>query len=113
MLFAWTASDVRWGAPEETLEIGGQKLVILHTPGHTPGSVSIWLDRSGRRILFAQDLHGPLVEAFGSSLPDWDCSSRKLLDLEADILCEGHFGVYRKKEAVRAYIESYRDHYGL
>jgi glyoxylase-like metal-dependent hydrolase (beta-lactamase superfamily II) len=110
--FPPTEIDGRWASAEETLEIGGQKIVILHTPGHTPGSVSIWLDRAGMRILFAQDLHGPLMEAFGSNLPDWDRSTRKLLDLEADILCEGHFGVYRTKGAVRAYIESYRDRYG-
>jgi hypothetical protein len=30
-----------------------------------------------------------------------------LLKLDADILCEGHFGIYRTKEAVREYIMGY------
>jgi hypothetical protein len=36
-----------------------------------------------------------------------------LLGLEADILCEGHFGVYRTKVHVREYIEGYLDRYAL
>jgi hypothetical protein len=30
---------------------------------------------------------------------------RKLLDLEADILCEGHFGVFQPAPEVKSYIE--------
>ncbi len=36
---------------------------------------------------------------------------QKLLALNADVLCEGHFGVYRSKESVRAYIEHYLEAY--
>jgi glyoxylase-like metal-dependent hydrolase (beta-lactamase superfamily II) len=95
------------------LRIGEEKIVCLHTPGHTPGSISIYLDKDGKRILFAQDLHGPLLEEFGSNLGDWDRSTRKLLDLDADILCEGHFGIYKTKKEVRDYILSYRRQYGV
>jgi hypothetical protein len=34
-----------------------------------------------------------------------------LLDLEADILCEGHFGIFQPKEKVRKYIERYLEEY--
>jgi hypothetical protein len=34
-----------------------------------------------------------------------------LLSLKADILCEGHAGVYKGKEKVRNYIESYLERY--
>ncbi len=34
-----------------------------------------------------------------------------LLALDADILCEGHFGVYSPKSRVRAYIEHYLEEY--
>ena len=33
--------------------------------------------------------------------------------LEADILCEGHFGIYKTKKEVRDYILSYRRQYGV
>ncbi|MFO7911283.1 MAG: hypothetical protein R6V15_03895 [Desulfotignum sp.] len=32
----------------------------------------------------------------------------KLLALDADILCEGHFGIFQPKERVRQFIEEHR-----
>jgi glyoxylase-like metal-dependent hydrolase (beta-lactamase superfamily II) len=111
--FLPTPVDVKLNLPEETLSIGGQNIICLHTPGHTPGSICIYLDRNGKRILFGQDLHGPILPEFGSNLDDWDHSTQKLLDLDADILCEGHFGIYKTKKEVRNYILSYRRQYGV
>jgi len=111
--FPPTSVDMKFHAPEEVLMIGGQKIICLHTPGHTPGSICIYLDRDGKRVLFAQDLHGPLLEEFGSNLGDWDRSTKKLLDLDADILCEGHSGIYKTKKDVKNYILSYRRQYGV
>jgi len=111
--FPPTPMDVKFNSPEQTLIIGEQKIVCLHTPGHTPGSICIYLDKDGKRILFGQDLHGPLLEEFGSNLEDYGRSTKKLLDLDADILCEGHFGIYKTKKDVRDYILSYRRQYGV
>ena len=111
--FPPTPVDVKFNLPEEVLTIGEQKIVCLHTPGHTPGSISIYLDKEGKRILFGQDLHGPLLSEFGSNLEDYGRSTKKLLDLEADILCEGHFGIYMTKKDVKNYILSYRRQYGV
>jgi len=111
--FPPTPVDVKFNLPEEVLMIGEQKIVCLHTPGHTPGSISIYLDKEGKRILFGQDLHGPLLSEFGSNLEDYGRSTKKLLDLEADILCEGHFGIYKTKKDVKNYILSYRRQYGV
>jgi glyoxylase-like metal-dependent hydrolase (beta-lactamase superfamily II) len=111
--FPPTSVDVKFNNPEEVLRIGEEKIICLHTPGHTPGSISIYLDKNGKRILFGQDLHGPLLEEFGSNLGDWDRSTQKLLDLDADILCEGHFGIYKTKREVKDYILSYRRQYGV
>ena len=109
--FPPTRIDVKLNHSEEILNFGGQKIVCLHTPGHTPGSISVYLDRGSKRVLFGQDLHGPLLKEFGSNLEDWAQSTQRLLDLEADILCEGHFGIYKTKTKVRDYIISYRRHY--
>jgi hypothetical protein len=35
----------------------------------------------------------------------------KLLALEADILCEGHFGIFQPKESVERYIKGYLKNY--
>jgi glyoxylase-like metal-dependent hydrolase (beta-lactamase superfamily II) len=111
--FPPTPVDVKFNLPEEVLTIGEQKIVCLHTPGHTPGSICIYLYKEGKRILFGQDLHGPLLSEFGSNLEDYGRSTKKLLDLDADILCEGHFGIYKTKKDVKNYILSYRRQYGV
>lgn len=104
--------DHRLRGEAETLAFGGEALHCPHTPGHTPGSISIYLDRGGKRILFGQDIHGPFNPAFGSDIDMWARSMRKLLDLEADILCEGHFGIFQTKDRVREYILRYLKEYG-
>ncbi|MBW2091300.1 MAG: MBL fold metallo-hydrolase, partial [Deltaproteobacteria bacterium] len=53
------------------LALGQTELVCLHTPGHTPGSMVVYLDRDGKRYLFGQDIHGPFSPAFGSDLNAW------------------------------------------
>jgi len=109
--FAPMNVDRKLQGAETVLPFGDEALHCLHTPGHTPGSISVYLDRAGRRILFGQDIHGPFHQAFGSDIDQWKTSMKKLLDLDADILCEGHFGIFRTKERVRSYIEGYLDEY--
>jgi len=97
---------------EGSFEEGPSTLRWLHTPGHTPGSISLLLDNGLFRILFGQDIHGPFYASFGSDLDQWAASMRRLLDEEADILCEGHFGIIRPASEVRYYIEGYLRDYG-
>lgn len=104
--------DVKLSEDEQKLIIGGQSIVCLHTPGHTPGSISVYLDRGGKKILFGQDIHGPFLAEFGANMKDWQASMKKLLALKADILCEGHFGVYQPNDKVTEYIERYLEEYG-
>ncbi|HOO54606.1 MAG TPA: MBL fold metallo-hydrolase [Methanothrix sp.] len=90
---------------EETCILGDLEFRFLHTPGHTPGSIAVIIDLDGGRALFGQDVHGPFSESWGSDINQWRRSMEKLLDLEADLLCEGHAGIFRDGD-VRAYIES-------
>ena len=109
--FPPTKIDRKLGDSLVSLEFGNEALNCLHTPGHTPGSISVYLDRAGKRVLFGQDIHGPFNKAFGSDIETWKKSMQTLLDLEADILCEGHFGIYQPKNKVQAYIERYLEEY--
>ncbi|MHA2036738.1 MAG: MBL fold metallo-hydrolase [Promethearchaeota archaeon] len=90
----------------EILRFGSYELQCLHTPGHTPGSISIILETEGKKILFGQDLHGPMIPGI-SNFNDYQDSLKKLLDLNADILCEGHFGIFQPANEVQRYINSY------
>ncbi len=99
--------DRRLAGEEELLDFGGETLHCLHTPGHTPGSIAVWLDRDGKRILFGQDIHGPFADQFGSDVGRWRQSMEKLLALKADILCEGHFGIFKTPQHIERYIQNY------
>lgn len=105
--FPPTRVDRRLQGEEDILTFGSEALHCLHTPGHTPGSIVVWLDRNGKRVLFGQDIHGPFMSAFRSNINDWRASMRKVLALEADILCEGHFGIFEPKGEAAAYIQRY------
>ena len=97
--------DVILRGSEETVGCGHHDLKVIHIPGHTPGSIAVYLD-AGTRILFGQDVHGPYFLK-GSNTGQAKISLRRLADLDADILCEGHFGVYEPREEVRRYIEGH------
>ena len=109
--FPPTPVDVKFEDSSFTLEIDDKKLVLLHTPGHTPGSISPYIDVGKERVLFAQDVHGPFLDVFGSDIGKWRESMEKLIELEPDILCEGHFGIYEPKERALKYIRGYLDRY--
>ncbi|GAB4341942.1 MAG: MBL fold metallo-hydrolase [Candidatus Abyssubacteria bacterium] len=94
-------------APEEQIRIGEITLNALHIPGHTPGSIALWSDIEGTRILFGQDIHGPYMPQWGAVMEQVGSSLEKLKALNADILCEGHFGIFTGRDAVRKYIDQY------
>ncbi len=89
----------------ETLRFASGELRLVHTPGHTPGSMVAVSDLGGQRVLFGQDIHGPFHPAFESDKAQWRASMDRVLALQADILCEGHYGIYRGADAVRRFIE--------
>lgn len=87
------------GAPDETvsdgdtLKVGGLTLRMVHTPGHTAGHLSPFLEEE--RVLFA----GDNVLGYGTTVvpppPNGDMaqyveSLRKMQSLEAALLCCGH-----------------------
>ena len=100
--------DHKLSGDAENLPFGAYEFQCIHTPGHTPGSISILVRAEGKKVLFGQDLHGPFHKDFRSDLHAYQRSMEKLLDLEADILCEGHFGVFRPADEVRKYIERHK-----
>ena len=102
--------DMLLRGEEESMLLGDLEFHFLHTPGHTPGSISVYIDTKDGRVLFGQDIHGPFSDSWNSDLGHWRQSMKKLLDLKADVLCEGHAGVYRG-EKVGGYIRGYLKRY--
>ncbi|MHA1729280.1 MAG: MBL fold metallo-hydrolase [Promethearchaeota archaeon] len=90
---------------EEKHTIGGTEFLFVHTPGHTPGSISVIVEDDDEKVLFGQDIHGPFEKIFNSNIKDWIKSMKLLLSKECSILCEGHFGIYRTPREVEKYIK--------
>lgn len=59
-----------------------------------------------KKVVFGQDIHGPYFLK-GSNVVQARLSLQKLVDLKADILFEGHFGIYQPAGEVKRYIEGY------
>jgi glyoxylase-like metal-dependent hydrolase (beta-lactamase superfamily II) len=90
---------------KKILHFGNYDFQCIHTPGHTPGSICVYVDIDNKKCLFGQDIHGPFYPAFGSNLDDYQKSMKKLLNLEIDILFEGHYGIFQPSEEVYKYIK--------
>lgn len=80
-------------------------LKVLHTPGHTPGSISLWSESDG--ALFIGD---NASTRFGLLLLNFSWftlnsqhlteSLERYSEVKAEMLCAGHGPVYRSKDAV-------------
>ncbi len=75
----------------DVLEAGSIRMEVLHTPGHTRGSVCFLLESSGMNVLVAGDtLFGAYHERIGSNLDSWHRSLDRLCELDVDALTVGH-----------------------
>lgn len=84
--------------------LGG--LEVIHTPGHTPGSICLWA--AERRILFSGDIlqvrRGRLTYAspiFSHDYPTARASLGRLVDLDIEMIALSHFPPWRR-DAQRA-----------
>ena len=107
------AVDIKLQGQESTLAIGSGTVTAIHCPGHSPGSVVYTTDIDGQLILFGQDVHGPIHSELLSDEKQYLDSLARLLNLQADLLLEGHFGVIETKQEVREFIEYWRSPIGV
>mgnify|MGYP006301486269 CR=1 FL=1 len=82
-------------------------LSAIHVPGHSPGSLVFMTESDGKKVLFGQDVHGPLAPDLKSNRKDYLASLEKLVSMDVDILCEGHFGIFWGKDTIRQFIQSF------
>ena len=99
--------DHKISSSQEVFSVGSLKIQAIHIPGHTPGSLAYVTHLDGKKVLFGQDVHGPLVASFLSNREDYLRSLTHLLSLSADVLCEGHYGVMDGKAEVARFIRRF------
>ncbi|MFC1883206.1 MBL fold metallo-hydrolase [Thermodesulfobacteriota bacterium] len=100
--------DWKISRAKEIIEIDERAVEAIHIPGHSPGSIAFVTESHGKKILFGQDVHGPLDSSLLSDKKDYNKSLDILLSLDADILCEGHYGIFEGKENVKDFIKSFK-----
>jgi len=99
--------DRKLALPREEILLGNRIVEAIHIPGHSPGSVVYLTESGGLRVLFAQDVHGPLGPTLLSNREDYLRSLDLLISLNADILCEGHYGIYKGSVEINDFIRSF------
>ena len=99
--------DWKIAGAREAISLGEKSIEAIHVPGHTPGSLVYLTESQGLKVLFGQDVHGPLAASFRSNREDYQESLKVLTNLEADILCEGHYGIFRGKREVKDFIRQF------
>ncbi|MHB1651728.1 MAG: MBL fold metallo-hydrolase [Desulfitobacteriaceae bacterium] len=76
----------------EFIDFGPFQLQVLHTPGHTPGHISLYEPEAG--ILFAGDIDlssfGPWYGNIQSNIDDFEVSIQRLIELRPKILVTSH-----------------------
>jgi glyoxylase-like metal-dependent hydrolase (beta-lactamase superfamily II) len=92
----------------DRLDLGDRSLEVIHTPGHSPGGIALWEEKTG--ILLSGDIvyDGPLIlDAYHSDIRDYDASMDRLERLPVNVVHGGHFPSFGR-ERLKAVIDAYR-----
>ena len=93
----------------DIIDMGDRQFEVLHTPGHSPGSISLWEAATG--VLISADVlyDGHLLDELeGSNIPDLLRSHERLEKLPITVVHPGHYGSFdgdRARELIAAYRE--------
>jgi glyoxylase-like metal-dependent hydrolase (beta-lactamase superfamily II) len=103
------AGITRWLGDGDVLDLGGRSLQVLHTPGHSPGSICLWDAGSGALLSGDVLVDGePLLDQLPRSSPaDFAASLRRIVDLPVATVYGGHgpaFGRHRAHKIIRDYL---------
>ena len=93
----------------DTIDLGDRQFEVLHTPGHSPGSISLWEAATG--VLIAADVlyNGTLLdELIDSNIPDLLKSHERLAQLPIQVVHPGHYESFDGQKA-RALMAAYRE----
>jgi len=107
------AAITRWLGDGDVLDLGGRSLEVLHTPGHSPGSICLWEADSGMLLSGDVLVDGePLLDQLPRSSPaDFAVSLRRLSGLPLTTVYGGHgpvFGRRRAHDIIRDYLATSR-----
>ncbi len=86
----------------EIIDLGDRQFVVLHLPGHTPGSIALWDAETG--VLFPGDVvyDGVLLDGLPESdITDYVASMERLRSLPVRVVHPGHHGSFGRERYVQ------------
>jgi glyoxylase-like metal-dependent hydrolase (beta-lactamase superfamily II) len=95
----------------DVVDLGDRRFEVLHLPGHSPGSIGLWDERTG--VLFSGDAvyDGPLLDELdGSDVAAYVTTMRRLRDLPVTVVHGGHepsFGRDRLRQLCDDYLRTH------
>ena len=93
----------------DIVDLGNRHFEVIHTPGHSPGSIMLLERETG--VLFSGDTvyDGPLIDdAYHSNLENYIESMKRILDLPVTVVHGGHFPSCdgkRYRELIRQFLK--------
>jgi len=78
------------------IHVGNVGFDVLHTPGHTPGCISVkFVEKDGKTSIFSGDIASTtgrlgFINGPGFDLPEWKMSIKRLIAEKPDRLYPGH-----------------------
>ncbi len=97
----------------DVIDLGARKFVVLHVPGHSPGSIALWEEATGTLISGDAVYDGILIDSTADAhIPTYLRTMARLRELPARVVHAGHrlaFGRERLHQIIDAYIASRRD----
>lgn len=99
---------------EETIEIAGVGMQLIHTPGESAENIAVWIPRKGV-LLPGDDFYksypnlSPLRGLRLRSPEKWIASLEKMIPLNARYLVQGHMRPILGEDNVRQALTQYRD----
>lgn len=96
----------------DIVDLGDRAFEVIHTPGHSPGGIALYENRTG--ILFSGDIiyDGPLIDdVYHSDIDDYVETLLRMRDLDVSVVHGGHFpsfGKVRYRQLVDEYLAQKR-----
>lgn len=98
-------------AEGDLIDLGDRQFKVLHTPGHSPGHLSLFEEATG--TLIAQDViyDGPLVtDCAGADMIVYRNTMQRLREIDPRIVHGGHFpsfGLVRYRQLIDTFLEQH------
>ncbi|MER8690757.1 MBL fold metallo-hydrolase [Mesorhizobium sp. M0220] len=96
----------------DIVDLGDRTFEVIHTPGHSPGGIALYENRTG--ILFSGDIiyDGPLIDdVYHSDIDDYVETLLRMRGLDVSVVHGGHFpsfGKVRYRQLVDEYLAQKR-----